>query len=162
MRDLIFSVKEGFRDVTPEDNVPPGEFVGRWADWLLSEKFRIMDHLSTHVDVSDDPAYELYEREEGPWRFLVMMNDPSASQAVYLKDFASVIELRLRLAAQACAERTAYYLGDLHQMAAAMFRVTHRHAFESVCQECNPDAHDRIVEARRRREEAKRAPKTTA
>jgi len=155
MSDMIFSVKEGFRDVTPEDNVPPAEMKGSWDAWLRDAKFKRLE-LSAHEDMSGELAYEMYEREEGPWRFLVMMNDSSSSQAVYMKEFAALIELRFRLAAQASAERTAYLLTDLHRMADIMFKVTHGHSFEAICRKCDPEGYEKMLEARRLREEKKR------
>jgi hypothetical protein len=155
MSDMIFSVKEGFRDVTPEDKVPEPED-GPWAEWLVKVKFKRLEHVSTHTDMADEPAFELYEREEGPWRFLVMMNDSSSSQAVYMKEFAALIELRFRLVAQACAERTAYLLTDLHRMADIMFKVTHGHSFEGICRKCDPEGYEKMLEPRRLREEKKR------
>lgn len=155
MNDLIFSVKEGFRDVTPEDNVPV-EAGESWDAWLHANKFKPMKHMSIPVDAADEPAFEIYERDESPWRFLVMMNDSYRSQAVYLKEFAALIELRFRLVAQAAAERTQFLLSDLHRMGDRMFTATHGHSFEGICRKCDPEGYEKMVEARRLREEKKR------
>lgn len=157
MRDLIFSVKEGFRDATFEDNVPPAEMEGSWEDWLVKAKFKRLERLTIDLDVSGEAAYECYECEEGPWPYLMVMNDTSSYQIVYMKEFAALIELRFRLSAQANTERTAFLLTDLHRMADVMFKVTHGHSFEAICRKCDPEGYEKMVEAQRLREEKKRA-----
>lgn len=156
MNDMIFSVKEGLRDVTSEDGVPPAQMEGSWEDWLREAKFKRVDYLSTPFSLGEEPAYELYAREDGPWRYLVVANDPSSSQVIYMKEFAALFELRLRLSALAHAERTAYLLTDLHRMADIMFKVTHGHSFEGICRKCDPEGYEKMLENRRLREERKR------
>lgn len=101
-----------------------------------------------------------YARETHP-KYLVSTLDTNRGDHIFVPDFASVFDLRLKLAPLAQSEDLAMALDDVVPLLRKLFRFQHGHEHWSACDECDPE-HMRQMRERKRKRAAEEAAKAKA
>lgn len=145
MEVISYSQKNGFALVTDfidwEDGEEPMGLASRAG-------FSLYDSDTIYIGGEPENITTYYHKEEGPWRYMAILDSPSISRIILTENQAEELALRLQLLAIVSTPSDS--LNRINTVLDKLFRVYHRHDPLTACYECDPAQAREDRELRRR------------